>query len=93
MPPVYLDGIELKDYSKRLVISAMGSLTETCGRCGGSMLQVRSIFLHSGEAPTTFSTWCRTCGHYDRVHQFYPAVWHRRILKKVGLLEHSAGSE
>ncbi len=93
MPPVYLDGIELEDYCKRLVISAMGSLTETCGKCGGSMLQVRSIFLHSGEGPTTFFVWCRTCGHFDRVHQFYPTAWHRRILKKIGLLEQSAGTE
>jgi RNase P subunit RPR2 len=84
VPPVYLDGIELADVCNRLVMRAMGTLSETCGKCGGSMLQVRGVFLRSDEDPAMLTTWCKTCGNYDRVNEFFPAAWHRRILKQVG---------
>lgn len=93
VPPVYLDGVKLADACNRLVINAMGTLSETCGKCGGSVLQVRSVFLHSGEDPALFSTWCKTCGNNERLNQLFPAAWHRRILKQVGVLQRSAASK
>ena len=84
MPPVYLDGIQLHDDCVRIVITAMGILNETCGDCGGSIIEVKSIALHSSESPTTFLTWCATCGTYSRMSQEFPVEWHRRLLAKVG---------
>ncbi|MGO9568845.1 MAG: hypothetical protein ACLP5H_15020 [Desulfomonilaceae bacterium] len=85
MPPVYLDGIQLQDECVRIVITAMGTLNETCADCGGSMIEVKSIALHSSQSPTTFLTWCATCGTYSRLIQEFPVEWRRRILAKVGI--------
>lgn len=83
MPAVYLDGVELESDFMRLVIQAIGNLSETCRQCGGSMLHVRTIFLHSSDEPPVFCTWCRTCGYYDRLSQDYPTAWRHRLLSKV----------
>ncbi len=83
MPPVYLDGIQLHHDCARLVVSAMGTLNETCADCGGSMIEVKSIALHSSESPATFLTWCATCGTYSRLNQEFPGEWHRRLLANV----------
>jgi 5-methylcytosine-specific restriction endonuclease McrA len=92
MPPVYLDSIKLEEDCTRLVVNAMGSLSETCSKCGGSLLHVRSIFLHSREDSAVIWTWCNTCGNYARLTQEYPASWRRRILKKVGSPDRFLGS-
>lgn len=92
MPPVYLDRIKLEEDSIRLVVNAMGSLSETCSKCSGSLLQVRSIFLQSRDDSAVVYTWCNTCGNYARLIQEYPASWRRRILKKVGSQERFLGS-
>ncbi len=84
MPPVYFDGIKLDYDCARLVITALGTFNETCANCGGSMIEVKSIILHSSESPATFLTWCSTCGSYDRLSQEFPVEWHRRLLAKVG---------
>ena len=84
MPPVYLDRIKLEGDYTRFLVNAMGSLTETCSKCGGTLLQITSIFLQSREDSAEVCTWCNTCGNYARLTQEYPASWHRRILKRVG---------
>ncbi len=84
MPPVYFDGIQLDYDCARLVITALGTFNETCVNCGGSMIEVKSIILHSSESPATFLTWCSTCGSYDRLSEQFPVEWHRRLLAKVG---------
>lgn len=83
MPTAYLDRIKLEGDCIRLLIKALGSLTETCWECGGSLLQTRSIFLQSREDSAVVCTWCNTCGNYARLAQEYPASWRRRILEKV----------
>jgi len=84
MPPVYLDGIQLHHCHARLVVDAMGTLNETCADCGGSMIEVKSIAIHSSESPITFLTWCATCGVYSRLNEEFPLQWYRRLLAKVG---------
>ncbi|MGO9116968.1 MAG: hypothetical protein ACLQPD_05085 [Desulfomonilaceae bacterium] len=84
MPPVYFDGIQLRQRFAKFVLNAMGSLNETCTKCGGSIIEIKSIAIHSSESPITVLTWCATCGIYSRLSQHYPLEWHRRFLAKVG---------
>ncbi len=84
MPPVSFDGIQLHHHHARLVVNAMGTLNETCADCGGSMIEVKSIAIHSSESPITFLTWCATCGAYSRLNQEFPLEWYRRLLANVG---------
>ena len=84
MPPVYFDGIRLRRNYAKLVLTAMGSLNETCAECGGSMIEIKSISIHSSENPITFLTWCVTCGTYSRLSQHFPPEWRRRFLADVG---------
>ena len=84
MQPVYFDGIQLRRHYAKLVLNAMGSLNETCEKCGGSMIEIKSIAIHSSESPITFLTWCGTCGTYSRLSQQFPPEWHSRFLAKVG---------
>jgi len=83
MPPVYFDGIQLQHYYARLVLSAIGTMNEICVDCEGSMIEVRSIAIHSSETSITFHAWCSTCGTYTRLSQEFPPEWHRRLLAKV----------
>ncbi|HTY24002.1 MAG TPA: hypothetical protein VMC85_12780 [Desulfomonilaceae bacterium] len=83
MPPVYFDGIQLNHHHARLVVNAMGILNEICMDCGGSMIELRGITIHSSESPITLYTWCATCGNYGRLSQEFPLEWHRRFLAKV----------
>jgi hypothetical protein len=84
VPPVYYDGIQLRHDCAKLVLNAMGSLNETCVECGGSMIEIKSIAIHSSEKPITFLTWCATCGNYGRLTQQFPLEWRRRFLAIVG---------
>ena len=90
MPPVYLDGIQLHDDCVRIVITAIGTLNENCGNCGGSMMDVKGVALQSGESPAVVLTWCVTCGSYSRLSQEFPVEWHRRLVAKVASKLHSA---
>ncbi len=83
MPPVYFDGIQLHHRHARLVVNAMGALNETCADCGGSMIEIRGITIHSSEGPITLYTWCATCGSYTRLSQEFPPEWHSRLMAKV----------
>ncbi len=84
MTPVYFDGIQLRRHYAKLLLNAMGSLNETCPKCGGSIIEIKSIAIRSSESPITFLTWCATCGSYSRLTQHYPLEWHRRFLAKAG---------
>lgn len=83
MPPVYLDGIQLHAGHVRLVMNAMGGLTETCGKCGGSAIEVRKVFLRTCEGRMTVLTWCSTCGTFSRLRQEDSQIWLRRLVDRV----------
>jgi hypothetical protein len=83
MPPVYLDGIRLQANHVRLVMNIMGTLNETCGNCGGSMIEVKGILIHSSERPTIFHTWCATCGRFNRLSQNFPMGLLRVVIGRV----------
>ena len=83
MTPVYLDGIRLRADHVRLLMNIMGTLNETCGNCGGSMIEVKGILIHSSELPTIFHTWCATCGKFNCFSQEFPVGYFRGVIGRV----------
>jgi len=83
MTPVYLDGIRLRANHVRLLMNIMGTLNETCGNCGGSMIEVKGILVHSSELPTIFDTWCATCGKFYCFSQEFPEGYLRGVIDRV----------
>lgn len=47
MPVVFLDGDELDNRSKRLVLKAVGPITFKCKSCGGGFVDLKNIFVTS----------------------------------------------
>ena len=83
MLTVYLDGIELQEDSKRLVVNTIGPLIHTCSSCGGSFIEVRRVLISSSESPAIFFYWCASCGKVSRITEQFPIEWHCRIMEKV----------
>ena len=83
MLTVYLDGIELQEDSKRVVVNAMGPLNHTCSYCGGSFVEVKRVLIRSNQGPTIFFSWCHSCGKVSQITEEFPIEWHRRLMGKV----------
>ena len=83
MLTVYLDGIELLDESKRLVVNSIGPVVHTCSHCGGSFVEVKRVLIRSSQSPTIFFSWCLSCGKVNQISEEFPIEWHRRLMGKV----------
>jgi hypothetical protein len=83
MLAVYLDGIELQEDFKKLVVSSMGPLNHTCSYCGGSFVEVNKILIRSSETLAIFYSWCISCGKVSRITEAFPIEWHNRLMAKV----------
>ena len=83
MPPVYLDGVKLRSAHARLLINIMGNLDEICPNCGGSMIEVKGIVLHTSDKPTIFHTWCSTCGRFVSISQQSQVTYLKEVISRV----------
>ena len=83
MVSVYLDGIELQDESKRLVVNTIGPLIHTCSHCGGSFVEISKVLINSNETPAIFYFRCNSCGKVSRITEEFPIEWHRRLMGKI----------
>ena len=83
MSRAYLDGVELDERGKALLLNSIGLTTYTCKSCKGAYIVLKSIFVTSSPGPIESLYWCRNCHQMSRVNEEYPAQWHQRLINRI----------
>lgn len=83
MPVVFLDGDELDNRSKRLVLKAVGPITFKCKSCGGGFVDLKNIFVTSESTIVSYLYWCNVCHQMYRSVENYPSEWHGRLIART----------